>query len=345
MLGQLGSLRRRCQRLPQGFFLRGIATEKQGRRHQPAPPPPPEPPEKIEWWAVDGELVKAEKFDPKRILSPLENEHISNKRRRKDLIRQLTKTRLKLRIHKQDSYWAAYMKRFQILRDEWEKHVWDPIPIPQPRRRHPTWVAEETQKYVWQDPRREAYAASAAGRNAAQGPHQNAYTFDLSRMDQTAVRSRFDEKIGYKGQGMSHSPYENRRNPGASSARPGMMPFRQGNVDFAHRRLRPATEFEDFDDVFNNEDTNRTQAEAKPSLSSEDESDSEDVQLFNWEESSSEEDSGCKAKATSKVDGTSADDDDDEDDDDSVDESEVKGNEQRKKGWFGDEDDLFKDDE
>ncbi|MCO5552658.1 hypothetical protein L7F22_006174 [Adiantum nelumboides] len=101
MLGQLSFFRRRGQRLTQGIFLRGVATQKQVRRNKPtpAPAPPPDPPEKIEWWAVDGELVKAEKFDPKRVLAPLEHEHISNRKRRKELMRQLRRTRLNFKVH------------------------------------------------------------------------------------------------------------------------------------------------------------------------------------------------------------------------------------------------------
>ena len=79
------------------------------RPSSPSPPPPPPPPppsssspfppavEKEEWWAVDGELFRAEKFDPKQVLSPLENEHIPNTKRRKDRMKHLAQTRLKFR--------------------------------------------------------------------------------------------------------------------------------------------------------------------------------------------------------------------------------------------------------
>ena len=49
------------------------------------------------------------------------------------------------------------MRRYQILRNEWEKLVWDPKPEPKPKSRNPLFVAEETEKYVWRDPRRDAY--------------------------------------------------------------------------------------------------------------------------------------------------------------------------------------------
>ncbi|KAH6558416.1 hypothetical protein KP509_1Z065300 [Ceratopteris richardii] len=99
MLGQLRLLRR-CQHVAQGFAQRGYASaQKQGRRQQEASPSPSDSSEKIEWWAVDGELFKAEKFDPKQVLAPLENEHISNKRRRRELARHLAKTRLKFKVH------------------------------------------------------------------------------------------------------------------------------------------------------------------------------------------------------------------------------------------------------
>ncbi|KAI5074589.1 hypothetical protein GOP47_0010550 [Adiantum capillus-veneris] len=357
MLGQLSSLRRRGQRLIQGFFFRGITTQNQGRRHQPgphprhqpAPHPPPVPPEKIEWWAVDGELFKAEKFDPKRVLAPLEHEHISNRRRRKDLVWHLRKTRLKLRIQNQDSYWEAYIKRFQILRDEWEKHVWDPPPVPQPKRRNPAWLAEETEKYVWCDPRREAYVTS---REATQNPSGSAYTFDLSRMDQSAVRAKFDEKIGYTRQAMSHSPYENRRNPGASGARPDMTQLKLRNADFPRCNIRP-TEVENFDDVFENEDdsqdddedTSKSHAHAKAALSNTkaalsttEDDDGPGGELFSWGESDSEGGAGDEVEAAGK-------DVDEDEDDDSVDEFKMEDFEPKKKGWFGEEDDLFKDDE
>ncbi|MCO5583989.1 hypothetical protein L7F22_037907 [Adiantum nelumboides] len=408
MLGQLSFFRRWGQQLTQGIFLRGVATQKQVRRNKPtpAPAPPPDPPEKIEWWAVDGELVKAEKFDPNRVLAPLEHEHISNRKRRKELMRQLRRTRLNFKVHDWDlifqplqeglqhifdtgvsisiqassfvvgsivalwfggfllkcvidesknqvPYWAAYMQRFQVLREEWEKLVWDPIPVPPPKRRQPTWLAEETEKYVWQDPRREAFVAS---RNATQDPTASAYTFDLSRMDRSEVREKFDEKIGYKRQAMSHSPFENRRDPGASGARP----LHQRTVDFTRRKLRP-TEFMDFDDVFNNEDDNKdpnkNHSHAKTVLSAtEDEDVSGEEALFSWDESDSEEDAGDKWEAAGQddedgfVDGArhkaKAAGKDEGEDEDSVDGgSEVEDFQTDKKGWFGEEDDLFKDDE
>ncbi|MCO5552656.1 hypothetical protein L7F22_006172 [Adiantum nelumboides] len=261
-------------------------------------------------------------------------------------LRRVTPEEVSSSEKNQVPYWAAYMQRFQVLREEWEKLVWDPIPIPPPKRRQPTWLAEETEKYVWQDPRREAFVAS---RNATQDPTGSAYTFDLSRMDRSAVREKFDEKIGYKRQAMSHSPYENRRDPGASGARP----LHQRNVDFTRRKLRP-TEFMDFDDVFNNEDDNKDSNKSH-SHATEDEDVSEEA-LFSWDESDSEEDAGDKWEAAGQddedgfVDGArdkaKAAGKDEDDDEDSVDgESEVEDFQTDKKGWFGAEDDLFKDDE
>jgi hypothetical protein len=112
MLRSSSAMARRCSR----FLLqtRGIVSSVGGGRggtasgtrrpSSPSPLPSPSaaaasPADKEEWWAVDGELFKAEKFDPKQILSPLENEHISNKKRRKDRIKHLAQTRLKFRTH------------------------------------------------------------------------------------------------------------------------------------------------------------------------------------------------------------------------------------------------------
>lgn len=364
----LSSFRRRYQCLTQGVLRRGFATHQQGwagshhqaRRPPPAQPAPlPTPPEKIEWWAVDGELFKAEKFDPKRVLAPLGNEHIPNRKRRKERIKHLSQTRLKLKVHGQESYWATYMKRFQAMRDEWERHVWDPIPVPVPKPRNPSWLAEESEKYVWKDPRRDAY------------------TFDVSRMDHSASRSRFDNKIGYKVQGMNRYPVEGRRDPGGSSVRPGITPMRQDSYKdsrsyesayrdqrYGHQRSTDIGrqnsrqfEYDKFEDVFDDSNTtrsgenvtrsgrnvtrsggnateNRAQSvRHRQQASTEDDEDDSDGVEFNWDESDSEEADG------------DGDDNNVDDEDEDVSKSRAKRDQSRRRGWYGNEDDLFKDDD
>lgn len=314
----LSSVTRKYRRCSQGLLQRGFATRQQGhagshqqgRRPLHDPPPPPTPPEKIEWWAVDGELFKAEKFDPKRVLAPLDNDHIPNRLRRKNRMKHLAQTRLKLKVHGQETYWAAYMKRFQAMRDEWERHVWNPIPVPVPKPRNPAWVAEEADRYVWKDARREAY------------------TFDVSRMDYSGARSRFDNKIGYKAHGMSRYPAEGRRDAGGSSVRPGTAPSRgdtykdsrpydsarkderyghQRSTDMGRQNLRNF-EYDNFEDVFDSRGTQprgggggseEAIAKKKTStvrhnnkqavLSTEDDEASDLSVEFSWEESDSDE--------------------------------------------------------
>lgn len=365
----LGSLTRRCHRLSQGLWRRGIVTHRQegsrgvGRRQQPAPAAPPPLPQKDEWWAVDGELFKAEKFDPKVVLAPLENEHIPNRKRRKDRIKHLTLTRLKLRAHGQEPYWAAYMRRYQIMRDHWEKHVWDPKPVPAPKTRNPLLVAKDAEKYVWRDPRRDAYS------------------FDdprSSRMDRSLPTSRFDNKTASKVQGMDRYPSEGRRDPGGPSYRPG-VPFQpymkrelykdsmrspvshkdqdaykddrkfgaQRNRDYGRQNMQTYQD-EDFDSVYSGRETNRRQGHEmehgaqfrrhqRGLLSSEDDEDDLEGVDFNWDEGESEGE-------------------DEEDEEDDTDEDEDKPRnakfqsenlefQPKKRGWYGHEDDLFKDDD
>lgn len=353
MLSSFRRYRRLAQVLRRGFAThqQGLGgSHHQGRRPPHAPPAPaPTPPEKIEWWAVDGELFKAEKFDPKRVLAPLENEHISGRKRRKDRIKNLSQTRLKLKAHDQESYWAAYMKRFQAMRDEWERHVWDPVPIPVPKPRNPSWVAEESEKYVWKDPRRDAY------------------TYDVSRMDHSASISRFDNKIGYKVQGMNRYPIEGRRDPGGSSIRPGITPMRrdsykdsrsyesahkderyghQRSTDIGHRNSRQF-EYDNFEDVFVDRNTtrsggnvtrsggnateNKSQSARHHQQASMSTGDDEDSVEFSWDESDNE-----------------GDDDDVDDKDEDVSESRAQRDQSQRpqrRGWYGNEDDLFKDDD
>ncbi|KAH6558066.1 hypothetical protein KP509_1Z079600 [Ceratopteris richardii] len=223
------------------------------------------------------------------------------------------------------------MRRFQILRDEWEKHVWDPPPTPRPKRRNPAWVAEETQKYVWQDPRREAVAS----RVSTHDTQRDAYTFDISSMDRSAIKSRFDEKIGYKGQSMGHSPYENRRSPGAPQSKSGVAALRQGNFGLGHRHLR-RSEFEEFDEVFKRvRDTNQSSdTDAKASSTTEN-GDHSEAEIFNWDDTDSDVSEHAEHAKMSSLDG-------DTDSDDG--EFQKEDLEKKRKGWFGPEDDLFKDD-
>lgn len=154
--------------------------------------------EQEEWWAVDGEIFPAEEFDAKRVLEPSPNMQVSNKKRRKDRMKDLALSRLKFRSEDQESYWASYIRRYQIMRDEWEKLVWDPKPVPQPKMRNPTYVKQDAEKYVWRDPRRDAYA---------------------DRMTMPFTPSKFDKKAASRLQGMDRYPFMAQRDTGAHSNR------------------------------------------------------------------------------------------------------------------------------
>eukprot|EP00249_Psilotum_nudum_P010435 c22541_g1_i1 orf=129-731(+) len=164
-----------------------------------------------EWWAVDGELFRNEKLNLKKLLEPLPNQHLPNKKRKRDRHKRLLSTRLKLKPAGQELYWNAYMLRYQAMRDEWEKLYWDSLPeeknVPTPIRGD-GWKG--SQGYGRKGPYDERFPGHRFDRNRSAGqsfvPWNNKIQFKRSGMEQYPYDNSRDSTI-FKKSGMGQHSY------------------------------------------------------------------------------------------------------------------------------------------